>query len=122
MLSISEVSRQTGLPIHTLRYYDECGLLPRVQRDDNGYRRFDDDDLEWIGILKCLKATEMPLAEMQAFTELVQEDIHTASDRLALLRAHRQQFEARLAEIHVALEVIDGKIAYYSDLDNTSTS
>jgi len=27
-MTISEVARLTGLSIHTLRYYDECGLLP----------------------------------------------------------------------------------------------
>lgn len=114
-LSISEVSRRTGLTIHTLRYYDDCGLLPDVQRDTNGYRQFSEDDLEWIGILKCLKTTHMSLDEMQQFTDLVSEGTGTYAERLTLLQAHRKQVEQRLQDIYDALAVIDDKIAYYSD-------
>lgn len=70
-LSIGDVAQLTGLSIHTLRYYDERGLLPQVKRAENGHRVFDSDDLDWIEILKCLRATEMPLADIERFTQLV---------------------------------------------------
>ncbi|NJL56168.1 MerR family transcriptional regulator [bacterium] len=72
-----------------MRYYDECGLLPQVQRTASGHRQFDETDLDWIDILKCLRATEIPLADIQRFTELVQQGMHTAAERRQLLEQHR---------------------------------
>lgn len=85
-MSISEVARLTGLSIHTLRYYDECGLLPQVQRTASDHRQFDETDLDWIDILKCLRATEMPLADIQRFTELVQQGMHTENQKAPTVR------------------------------------
>jgi MerR family transcriptional regulator, aldehyde-responsive regulator len=120
-LSIGDVARLTGLSIHTLRYYDERGLLPQVKRAENGHRIFDADDLDWIDILKCLRATEMPLAEMQRFTQLVQVGPTTAGQRRALLEEHRQAVEARLREIQTALVRIDEKIDTYRQMTSHET-
>ncbi len=120
-LTIGDVARLTGLSIHTLRYYDERGLLPQVERAENGHRVFDADDLDWIEILKCLRATEMPLTEMQRFTQLVQDGPVTASQRRALLEAHRREVEARMQEIETALVRIDEKITHYREMERHTT-
>jgi len=118
-MSISEVARLTGLSIHTLRYYDECGLLPQVRRTAGGHRQFDETDLDWIDILKCLRATEMPLADIQRFTELVQQGMHTAADRRQLLEEHRAAVVQRQQEIERALARIDEKINTYRQVEQT---
>lgn len=117
-LSIGDVARLTGLSIHTLRYYDERGLLPQVKRAENGHRVFDADDLDWIDILKCLRATEMPLADIQRFTRLVQDGPETASQRRTLLKAHRRAVEARMHQIESALVRIDEKIGHYRKMES----
>ena len=38
--SISEVANKLNLTVYTLRYYDKEGLLPFVERKDNGTRLF----------------------------------------------------------------------------------
>lgn len=121
-LSIGEVARLTGLTIHTLRYYDDCGLLPQVERADNGHRRFDEDDLGWIEILKCLRATDMPLADMQRFTQLVAQGPSTAGQRRDLLEAHRRMVEARQRETEAALARIDEKIKHYREMTREQPS
>ena len=40
-LSIGEVGRLTGLPVKTIRYYSDIGLLAAASRTDAGYRRYD---------------------------------------------------------------------------------
>ncbi len=32
----------------TLRYYEKVGVIPPVNRDENGYRIYNDSDLNWI--------------------------------------------------------------------------
>ena len=117
MLSIGEVARQTGLSIYTLRYYDELGLLPEVKRLDNGHRVFDEDVLGWINVLKCLRATQMPLADIQCFTQLAQQGVVTIAQQRALLEAHRREVERRMGEVEEAIALIDHKIEYMREME-----
>ncbi|HEY9655818.1 MAG TPA: MerR family DNA-binding transcriptional regulator, partial [Crinalium sp.] len=41
LLKIGEVATSSGLPVKTIRYYEEIGLLtPTVERSQAGYRLF----------------------------------------------------------------------------------
>ena len=115
-LTIGKVADATGLSIHTLRYYDELGLLPQVKRADNGHRLFDEDVLGWINIIKCLRATQMPLADMQSYTRLYQQGLAAVSEQRALLEAHRQEVAQRMAEVEAAIRLLDDKIAYLREV------
>jgi MerR family transcriptional regulator, aldehyde-responsive regulator len=117
-LLIGDMARLAGLSIHTLRYYDERGLLPQVKRAENGHRVFDVDDVDFIVILKCLRATEMPLADIECFTKLVQDGPITAGERRALPEAHRREVESRLREIKTALKRIDERIVHYRTIES----
>ena len=45
-MQISELSRQSGVPAKTIRYYEAVGLLPVPARADNNYRHYDQTVLE----------------------------------------------------------------------------
>jgi DNA-binding transcriptional MerR regulator len=114
-LSIGEVAELTGLTIYTLRYYDELGLLPQVKRAQNGRRLFGDDVVGWIDMIKCLRATQMPLSDMQRFTHLAHQDIDTITQQRELLEAHRREIALRMEEVEAAIARIDDKIRYMKE-------
>ena len=70
MYSIQEVSNKTGLTAHTLRYYEKEGLISGVERSQGGFRQYSDEDLEWLGLICCLKNTGMPLQEIARFVRM----------------------------------------------------
>ena len=53
--TIGEVAKKMHVSIHTLRYYDNEGLLPFVQRKPNGQRIFTHRDLIFLNT--CLLYT-----------------------------------------------------------------
>lgn len=53
--TVGEMAKKLGVAPSTLRYYDQEGLLPFVQRSGNGMRIFNDTDYEWLQIIGCLK-------------------------------------------------------------------
>lgn len=65
-LTIQQVAQRTGLSHHTLRYYERLGLLISVHRLPNGQRRYDEGDLRWIELLKCLRAVAVPCRVISA--------------------------------------------------------
>jgi DNA-binding transcriptional MerR regulator len=97
----------------TLRYYERIGLIDDVDRTPTGQRRFTDSHLEWLGTLKCLRDTGMPVEQMCRFARLVRDGDHTIADRIAILEAHRVAVDERMADLAAKRDYISGKIDYY---------
>jgi len=112
--TIQQAAERTGLTAHTLRYYERIGLLEDVHRAENGHRQYTEDDLGWIHLLKCLRATGMPIAQMKDYAELTREGSHTVEDRLDMLENHRRSVIEQIAELQAYLTMIDNKINYYA--------
>lgn len=52
--TIGEVSRKTGIPVYTLRYWESRFRLLRPVRRESGHRRFTKKDMETIFAVKDL--------------------------------------------------------------------
>lgn len=111
----SEAVAKSGFSLDTLRYYEKIGLLSDVARDASGRRRFSDDDLGRLFMLRCLRDTGMPIAEMLRFTRLVREGDHTLAERAALLEEHDQRVERQIALLREQQGRIQWKIRHYRD-------
>lgn len=112
-MKIGDLARRAGLSVHTLRYYERIGLLPRADRDGGGRRDYDAAILTWIGFLRRLKTTGMPLREMQRYAGLRRQGEGTGPERRALLEAHRETVRAQVHELQACLSVLDAKIDSY---------
>ncbi|MFL9983375.1 MerR family transcriptional regulator [Paraburkholderia sediminicola] len=112
-LTIGEVAGTIGVSTHTLRYYEQAGLIRAVGRTQAGHRLYSPADLDWLQFVMRLKATGMPIAGMQAFAALRAEGQPTVGERRDMLVAHRDAVLARIAELQSNLGAIIDKIAYY---------
>ena len=110
--SPGEVAEKTGFSIDTLRYYERIGLLEDIARTAGGQRAFTDDDVSWLGTLRCLRDTGMPIARMRRYAQLTREP-GTEAERLAILEEHDKEVTRRMAELENQREYIRGKIAWY---------
>lgn len=112
--SVHEAAVETGLSVHTLRYYERVGLLDPPERGaTSGHRRYSEDDLRRVQFLKRLRTTGMPIREMQRFVGLYRQGDDTLADREKLLQDHRCQVLAQVAELQESLAAIEYKIASY---------
>jgi len=53
--SIGELARLTGLPVRTIRFYSDSGLVPEAGRTPAGYRTYDRDAVERLGFVRTLR-------------------------------------------------------------------
>ena len=65
MRTVHEVSKQTGVSIRTLQYYDKIGLLHPAEYTESGYRLYDDTSLEKLQQILLFRELEFPLKEIQ---------------------------------------------------------
>lgn len=114
-LNIGEVAAQLGVSTHTLRYYEQAGLLRPVGRTAAGHRLYSPTDLDWLQFVMRLKATGMSIAGMQAFAALRSQGDVSIGARRDMLEAHREAVLARIAELQTSLETITAKIEFYDE-------
>ncbi|WP_245763098.1 MerR family transcriptional regulator [Paraburkholderia diazotrophica] len=121
-LTIGQVAATSGVSAHTLRYYEQAGLLRPVGRTDAGHRLYSPADLDWLRFVMRLKATGMPIAGMQAFAALRAEGDATIGARREMLVEHREAVLARIAELQTNLDAITDKIAVYEAAEREAAS
>jgi hypothetical protein len=55
LLSIGELSARTGLPVRTIRFYSDSGVVPPAERSAGGYRLYGPDALARLGLVRTLR-------------------------------------------------------------------
>ncbi|WP_428032341.1 MerR family transcriptional regulator [Ancylobacter sp.] len=113
-MKIGELAKQSGLSVHTIRYYERIGLLPYADRDRSSQRDYDASILVWITFLGRLKTVGMPIRDMLRYAALRERGVETEAERRLLLQQHRERVALHLAELQDCLLVLDTKIAGYA--------
>lgn len=111
--TIQQISKQTGLSIHTLRYYEQIGLLDPIERLANGHRRYCDTDLLRLEFLKRLRATGMSIKAMQYYVKLYRMGDSTLVERREILQAHQQVIQSQVDDLLDTMAFINMKIERY---------
>ncbi|MFJ2194744.1 MerR family transcriptional regulator [Streptomyces violaceusniger] len=100
-VGIGELAARTGLPVKTIRYYSDIGLLPESRRTPGGHRRYAADALPRLRLIQRLRALGTPIAAIAAVMagerslgelvsrelDAVQEQLREATWRREVLRA-----------------------------------
>ncbi|WP_162098314.1 MerR family transcriptional regulator [Fictibacillus macauensis] len=114
-MSIQQVTEAMGVTAHTLRYYEKIGLLPSIERDASGYRRYTEEDLNWLKFITKLRESNMPIRDILQYGALIKEGNHTRAARKELLQQHKEYIEQQMALLQVGLEIVNEKIMYYQE-------
>ena len=69
LLSIGELSARTGLPVRTIRFYSDSGVVPEADRTDAGYRLYGEDALARLGMVRTLRDLGIDLATIRQVLE-----------------------------------------------------
>ncbi|MGB8454422.1 MAG: MerR family transcriptional regulator [Anaerocolumna sp.] len=114
--TIKQVSEKTGLSIYALRYYDKEGLLPLVKRSQSGIRKFSDNDIDWIGLICCLKNSGMSIENIKEFMNLCLRGNETVEVRKNILIHHKEHILDQMKQLESSLCTINYKIDHYKEI------
>lgn len=118
MYTMKEVCKEVGWNYETLKFYCKEGLIPNIKRDKNNYRLFDENNIEWIKALQCLKKCGMSLKDMREYLQYCMEGPDTITQRIEMLDHTREDLERKLVEIQESLDYIDHKKKLYKDIQD----
>lgn len=114
LYTVGEMAKKFGVAPSTLRYYDQEGLLPFVERSSGGVRVFKDSDYEWLQVIGCLKKTGMQLKDIKLFIEMAMQGDETIEPRLALITKQKAAVQVQIAELEETLRTLEFKEWYYT--------
>ncbi|WP_299809838.1 Cu(I)-responsive transcriptional regulator [uncultured Roseibium sp.] len=109
-MNIGTASRQSRLPVKTIRYYEEIGLV-RPLRGENGYRDFSQTDLERLKFLQRSRSLGFSIEECRDLLSLYEDTNRASADVKAITRQKIQQVDRKIAELkslkRVLLEMVE---------------
>jgi DNA-binding transcriptional MerR regulator len=116
-LTIRQMARASGLSAHTLRYYEDIGLIDPVRRSASGHRCYSEHDQRWIASPAayvppaCRYRTCWPMPCCAAT-----DSNWTVFRRQQMLQQHVLTLENRLAALQDNLSVMRDKVVFYTEL------
>ena len=114
--SMKETCELTGLSYDTLKYYCNEGLIPNVKRNKSNYRIFNDNDINWIKNLLCLKNCDMGITEMREYIKLCLIGKDSIPERKKILDSKLQELECKKQEIQKSIDFVQRKQKFYDDV------
>jgi DNA-binding transcriptional MerR regulator len=115
--TIRTMAERCGMTAHTLRYYERVGLIQPVGRARNGHRRYSEADAAWLNFLHCMRATNMPILEMQRYAAMREMGDETREQRRKLLEDHQATIAAQIEALQKAHALLTQKIANYQKIE-----
>ena len=119
MMTVSEVSRLTGVSIRTLQYYDKIGLLHPSGHTEAGYRLYDDTALAALQQILLFREMEFPLKDIrQIMTQPGFDREKALTQQMELLTLKKQRLE-NLIDLARRMQQTGGKPMDFTAFDTT---
>lgn len=100
IMNIGEVSRASGLPIKTIRYYEDMGLIA-PHRQENGYRVFNDHNLYKLKFLRRSRSLGFSVKECSKLLELYDDPDRTSAQVKNITQHRLSDIERKIEKLQV---------------------
>ncbi|MCG5659046.1 MerR family transcriptional regulator [Staphylococcus aureus] len=116
-MKTKEVVAIMNISQDTLRYYEKVGVIPPVNRDENGYRIYNDSDLNWIYLVKNLRNAGVSIESLIEFYRLAQlpKNENIQAQQKQILNKQLEELNENLKTIHDARDLLQYKIDNYDN-------
>lgn len=113
-LPIGELSKQSGVNIETIRYYEKIGVMPAPRRSANGYRVYCADHLKRLNFVRRSRQLGFSLDEIRGLLRLVDGDAYTCAQVRELTLDHLREIRRKIADLKRLKRVMEEMAAQCS--------
>lgn len=110
MMNIAQVSEKFDITKETLRYWERSGLLPKIPRNESGYRDYGEYELNWIFFIQAMRKAGVSIEALVEFVELYRLKTDTRAAQKQLLVEQRDKLEQQKREIEKTLNYLNYKL------------
>lgn len=115
--TIKEFAKMFRVSEHTLRYYTDIKLLP-CQRVGRNRRVFDEESVNWMQGIQCLKGCGASIEEIKEYCQLclLEESEENLKSRYQIILDQREKAYKRLDEAKATVKYMDDKVLHYEKI------
>ncbi len=97
-MNIGEAAK-SGLPAKTIRYYEDIGLVEASARKKNGYRDYDEQDLNLLKFVQRARSLGFTVEECRELLDLYRDRSRASADVKALAIRRIGDIERKIASL-----------------------
>lgn len=117
MYTLKQFADMFGATEHTIRYYTDIGLLP-CRRDGRNRRVFDEESVNWMQGIACLKGCGASIEDIKEYCDLCRlpESEETLRARYRIILRQRARAHERVEEAKATAAYMDEKVRHYEQI------
>ncbi|SDH15510.1 DNA-binding transcriptional regulator, MerR family [Pseudomonas benzenivorans] len=108
--TIGALSRESGVNLETIRFYERSGLLPAPKRSASGYRHYEALDVRRLRFVRRGRELGFSLEEIKALLELANQPHSPCAVADRLVQEHLSAIETRIQDL-LRMKAELGKLA-----------
>ena len=97
--AIGEMSRQTGVNIETIRYYERIGIIPKPDRTEGGNRQYSHSEMKRLSFVKRCRELGFSLDEIRALLEMVDRHDFSCAEVHEMTVSHLANINKKLSNL-----------------------
>lgn len=99
MFSIGEISQKVGVSTQTIRYYERIALLPEPSRAENGYRVYDNTDVERLQFITRARQLDFSLDDIAEILVFRERNEAPCSVVMSVMAQQINEIDKRIADL-----------------------
>ncbi len=99
ILSIGALSKQSGVSIETIRYYERRGVLPNPPRSIGGFRLYSGEYLRRLAFVRRGRDLGFSLETLRGLIHLTETNTYTCEEVYALTQEHLTEVRRKIADL-----------------------
>lgn len=98
MLTIGDLSRETGVKVETIRYFERIDLMPTAERKSSGHRVYDEASLRRLTFISRCRALGFSQNDIRSLLG-VEDNTPKCEEVLSITTHHRTMIKAKIADL-----------------------
>ncbi len=107
-MKIGQLASQSGLSVHTLRYYEKCNLLVPKTRGDNNYRSYSSEDVASARFIKRCKQVGFSLQDTKTLIAIKDaKSEHVCAEAKHIAQSKIEQVQSQIEDLQNMLSTLN---------------
>jgi len=117
---IGVVAKESGVPIKTIRYYEELGLLKASGRTEGGFRLFHSDVFARLNFIKRAQSLGLTLSEIKEFLNVHDQGDLPCEHIKVKLQDKLVDIDKQIRQLIILKQELEGLLSGWQTIPETS--
>lgn len=117
---IGVVAKESGVPIKTIRYYEELGLLKASGRTEGGFRLFHSDVFARLSFIKRAQSLGLTLSEIKEFLNVHDQGDLPCDHIKVKLQDKLVDIDKQIRQLVILKQELEGLLSGWETIPETS--